>query len=260
MSQPVAAAMRHEDKKRLTEILARYAITNPAGVQAYFRNLVVGANLPDPYKQQRAGGWSGDARTDALDLVDYALARSINPQDGRYTTLGSILEPQIDLLGFDDAGSVAALIVGYGLFLDPKLLNPIASKFQVPRMGAAAGAGVQMGPDIKWCGPDSDIELQSWLREEPNLLDVGFLMDAVKSSRSVCRVEVGAGGQRGTGVLIDKDLVLSRDGGVERRDRTGREEHQIEIRRLHARGRQARNRADHCVGSGGAGRCVESYA
>jgi V8-like Glu-specific endopeptidase len=50
--------------------------------------------------------------------------------------------------------------------------------------------------------------LQGWFQPEPDLLDVGFLIQAIRKATSICRVEIG-NVFRGTGFLIDPDLVLT---------------------------------------------------
>jgi endonuclease G, mitochondrial len=203
--------MEHNQRQQLIDLLAKNAVGAPAatGVTGFFRGVILGANLPDAFKQERVGGWTGDARTDALELVNWALSRDINPADTRYTTLGSLLEPKIDQLDFNDATRIATLIVSNRLFRDQRLLNEVAVRFQIPRQDELASPAVQVGPEINWRGPADDVQLQSWLQPEPSLLDVGFLARAVASSASVCRVEVGVSRKSGTGVLLDSEHVLT---------------------------------------------------
>jgi endonuclease G, mitochondrial len=68
---------------------------------------------------------------------------------------------------------------------------------------------IDIGPDFIWKGPEDDIQLQSWLVPEPDLLDVGFLKRAIDRSTSVCLVRVTSINKTGTGVLIDRDLILT---------------------------------------------------
>ena len=69
------AEMRHDDVDRLVKLLAKNAMAAPAnvGVQGYFRSLIMGANLPPKFQEQRGGGWTGDASFDARELVNWAL-------------------------------------------------------------------------------------------------------------------------------------------------------------------------------------------
>jgi len=52
------------------------------------------------------------------------------------------------------------------------------------------------------------MELQGLFRRDPLVLDVALITEAAKRALAVCRVEVGKG-QKGTGVLIARDLVLT---------------------------------------------------
>lgn len=65
------------------------------------------------------------------------------------------------------------------------------------------------GPNIHWRGETDDIQLQSWLKAEPNYLDVGFLKRAIEQSTSVCRIEIPSRKIMGTGVLIAPNKVLT---------------------------------------------------
>ena len=65
------------------------------------------------------------------------------------------------------------------------------------------------GPDINWRGETDDTQLQSWLKPEPNLLDIGFLKRAIEQSASVCRIEIPTRNIMGTGVLITANKVLT---------------------------------------------------
>src|SRR5262245_19889810 len=202
--------MKHEDIERLVDILANNAISAPAdvGVKGYFRNLIIGAELPRAFKQQMAE-WTVDARLNATNLVQYALNKGTNPENRRYTTLGSILQPVLAAeSGLEQKAILSALIVTYKLFRDRSLLDSLATRFQIPQAAGEPVDHVDYGPDINWRGVDAP-ELQSWLRPEPDLLDVGFLISAVKHATSVCRIEVGLTSERGTGVLVDNDLVLT---------------------------------------------------
>jgi len=201
--------MEHQDIQRLVQLLTKNALTAPmkVGVEGYFHGLVMEANLPPSFQAQRAGGWTGAASNDALELVNWALARGVNPADPRYTTLGSILEPELDRSGLNIAATIAALIVTYKLYRDPALLEALGTRYQIPRPSQVEQV-VESGPDIDWRGPSDPVELQSWFRPEPDLLDVGFLIQAINKAASICRVEVG-NVFRGTGFLIDPNLVLT---------------------------------------------------
>ena len=65
------------------------------------------------------------------------------------------------------------------------------------------------GPDINWQGETDEIQLQSWLKPEPDYWDVGFLKRAIEQSASVCRIEIPSRQIMGTGVLITQNLLLT---------------------------------------------------
>jgi endonuclease G len=201
--------MKEKDIDRLVKLLVNNALSaDPeVGVKGYFLSLVKRATLPLAFKSQRAG-WTNDADFNARELVTWALARGINPDNSRYTTLGSILEPELERSGLDTASTIAALMVAYKLIRDPALLDRVAMRYQIPRPAASEQAA-EYGPDIDWRGPSDPVELQSWFRPEPDLLDVGFLIRAINKATSVCRVEVQTTGAQGTGFLIDSNLVLT---------------------------------------------------
>ena len=92
--------LKHKDFDRLVDLLADKAAAARAdvGVKGYFRNLVMSAELPPAFKQQRAD-WTGDPRFNAVELVRWALNKGTNPSNPRYSTLGSILDTE-----FADSG------------------------------------------------------------------------------------------------------------------------------------------------------------
>ncbi|WP_228039613.1 effector-associated domain EAD1-containing protein, partial [Dolichospermum sp. LEGE 00240] len=65
------------------------------------------------------------------------------------------------------------------------------------------------GPDINWQGETDEVQLQSWLKPEPDYWDVGFLKRAIEQSASVCRIEIPSRNISGTGVLITPNKLLT---------------------------------------------------
>ena len=118
--------MKNEDRLRLVDLLAEQAL----GEKDYFRRLIQQADLTKTFKLQRQDGWSGQTKSDALNLVDWALKKGRNPADPKYTTLASILMPELSNLGFDDAATVVATISAYKLILDTTLLDSLRHRFQ----------------------------------------------------------------------------------------------------------------------------------
>lgn len=200
-------AIEQEDKTRLVDLLAAQAQNE----QGYFRRLVQQAPLDEEFKQQRQDSWSGQPKSDALNLVDWALAKGVNPADKGYSTLASILLQQLGRLDFEDAATIVAILSRYGLILDKALIEGLRWRFQVPIASYRPDARpTSLGPDFVWHGPNTALELQSWLRPaRPEFLDVGYLVQAIKHARAVCLVSVGAIDQFGTGVLIGRHFVLT---------------------------------------------------
>ena len=48
----------------------------------------------------------------------------------------------------------------------------------------------EIGPDIDWRGSTEEIQLQSFLKLQPDWYDIGFLKRAIERAASVCRIEI----------------------------------------------------------------------
>ena len=68
---------------------------------------------------------------------------------------------------------------------------------------------LDFGPDINWRGETDEIQLQSWLKPEPDYWDVGFLKGAIAQSSSVCHIEISSRDIMATGVLITPNKILT---------------------------------------------------
>ncbi|MEL7245887.1 MAG: trypsin-like peptidase domain-containing protein [Cyanobacteria bacterium J06573_2] len=200
--------IQQQDINQLVNVLARLAASSPTGPQRFFRDLVNRANLPQDWVFDLAGVWTGNANIDALELVNWALARDVNPNDKSFTTLGSILQVFLTKLGFNDAKIIVSLIIIYNLYTDKKLLEKLRISYQVPISTINTTTTSDFGPKINWQEPDKT-ELESWLKPEPDFLDVGFLIQAIQNATSVCRIEISNQTILGTGFLIAPDLVLT---------------------------------------------------
>ena len=201
--------MKKEDKDKLKEIFIRQAIEAPAmlGTAGYFRQVVKDSNLPPNWKIDRMA-WSGVPSADALDLIDWSLGQGTNPQDPRFTTLGTLLNGIFYSLGLEDRCTVAAVVTAYGLYNDQELLTTLAVHYQIPVRATHDTTATQTGPAFSWYGPADDLELQSWLQPVPNWYDVGFLKRGIERAAGICRIE-RKDGATGTGFLVAADLVLS---------------------------------------------------
>lgn len=174
----------------------------------YLRSLVMNADLPQEYKDQQHGGWTGDPAEDAKSLVRWANEQGINPLDPKFTTLGSILWPELGRLGPDKAAVIVAIMVSTSLIRDKTKAAELRHRYQVPEiLRKRTPVKTSHGPDFD-VDAKTDLELQSFFSPEPNFLDVGFLARAIQRAASVCLVDAGPSGT-GTGVVIDYDLILT---------------------------------------------------
>ncbi len=205
----MSITIKQADIDKLVDVLAGLAATSFTSPQDFFRDLVSRANLRQQLVFSLAGVWTGNPIYDARRLINWALVRDINPNDKRFTTLGSILQPLLSEAGFDDAKVIVSLIVIYKLYRDRKLLENLQINYQVPTSVVDITSTISdFGPEIDWQEPD-ETELQSLFKTEPNFLDVGFLMQAIQHATSVCRIEIPNQKILGTGFLIASNLVLT---------------------------------------------------
>jgi V8-like Glu-specific endopeptidase len=176
----------------------------------YFQDLIRQANLPTTFVAETAGRWSANVFGDARWLLDWAAAKDVNPDDPRYTTLGSVLTPLLEQLGLQGRRDVAAVILARGLYLDAGLEGELRSRFVVPLGGEALAEPDPLASGAPvYSEPADDVELQRWLQRDPDLLDVGFLRLAIERAASVCRVERPDSTPIGTGVLVGDGRVLT---------------------------------------------------
>jgi len=204
-------AISDADRNAIVDILTTHA-ANPLESdtpQVFFGKLILSSNLPHPWMASIAGKWTGDAEWNALRLVEWAILKKVNPQDQRLTTIGAILYALLrQELPPDEARTVVAIMVGYGLILDDKLLDDIRLRYRVPVVPSTRAAiGIDYGPDFEWRGPQSELELQGFFSPPIPWQDVGFLRRAIERASSVCRIEIGE--RRGTGFLVAPTLVLT---------------------------------------------------
>lgn len=198
------------DRERIVQVLAQLASTYPAGPTYYYRDLIARADLPTGWTMGISGMWTGDAVADGRRLVLWAIARDVNPNDPRYTTLGSLLSALMEDQGLDQQSSIVALICAYRLYRDDGLLAGLAARYQVP-LPVPAIAADQAHPSPAFVLRErlDDVELQGLLKHEPDFLDVGFLSQAIERAASICRVEADDGEALGTGFLVGRRAVLT---------------------------------------------------
>ncbi|MEO1431284.1 MAG: trypsin-like peptidase domain-containing protein [Cyanobacteria bacterium J06632_19] len=197
------------DIDKLVNVITNQAANAFISPQEFFKDLINRANLPQKWVFGLAGVWTGDPNVDARKLINWALANNGNPNDKRFTTLGSILQALLIDVGFNDAILIVSLIIIYQLCTDKKELEKLRITYQVPISAIDTTTTTSdFGPNINWQPPD-DTELESWFKPEPDFLDVGFLIQAIEHATSVCRIEMPNQGILGTGFLIAPNLVLT---------------------------------------------------
>lgn len=208
---PSAVQVPKVDRERIVQTLAKSAASGFSGSTPFYRDLISRADLREEWRQSLSGVWQGDAQSDARNLVTWAIARGVNPQDRKYTTLGSILEALLDQLGYDDQILIVALIYTYHLYCDSHLLAGLAMRYQIPAPAEATAPvpEVPASPSFELREEFSDAELQGLLKREPEFLDVGFLSGAMRRAAGVCRVETADGKPLGTGFLLGQRELLT---------------------------------------------------
>ena len=197
------------DINKLVDVIAPLADNFHPNSQAFFRYLISQANLPPKWVYSISNVWTGNTNYDTQRLIQWALSKDVNPNDQSFTTLGSILNPLLKEIGFNDAKVIVSLIIIYQLYKDKKLLEKLRITYQVPISTNSITPTISdFGPEINWEELDQT-ELQGLFRPEPDFLDVGFLMQAIQHATSVCRIEIPNQGILGTGFLIASNLVLT---------------------------------------------------
>jgi len=203
-------ALSHQEIGGIVNILTTQAMNYVDGIENYFKKIIRDANLPQAFKMERLSGWQANPQYNARALVDWAISKGGNPEDTRYTTLGTVLEIVLPGLGVNDSRWIAALIVARHLYRDDALINGLSVDYGIPLIAKEKpGEAIGIGPEIEWKGPTDDVTLQSWFARQPDFEDVGFLTGAIRRAASVCRIEFHKINRKGTGVLIGKKLALT---------------------------------------------------
>ncbi|PWT82248.1 MAG: hypothetical protein C5B58_08540 [Acidobacteria bacterium] len=202
--------IKQQDINHLARILYEKAVGFGDNPKQYFSKLILKATLPKNLQAERAYNWTGDPELDAIRLVNWAINQGVNPGDPKYETLGSILAASLTDWGLEEQRWIVAFIAVYGLYLDSDQLGELLRAYNVPRIASQVPAEPQkLGPAIDWEGPTEEIELQSWLKPEPEFIDVGYLKKVIERASSVCRVDLDKKERSGTGVLIAPTFLLT---------------------------------------------------
>jgi hypothetical protein len=112
-------------------------------------------------------------------------------------------------VGRDDRDFLHSFIVVYKMPRSGEALDQFAMRFQVPQPPNLSTQIANFGPSFAVIGSTDPKVLEGFLTEEPNFLDVWMLKQAIDRARSVCVVEIPQLNKRGSGVLIDKNLILT---------------------------------------------------
>lgn len=199
--------IKSQDKERIVALLADQAVDAAVGSNPFFKDLIEQLKFPRSVHINRIGALTGSADYDARALVKWAEDYGTNPNDN-IPALGSIILSMLSQSGVEKATTLAAIIASYRLVPRDKL-DALRVQFQIPQSLGKTKPAAPIGPEFNWIGPADEVTLQGWLYAEAEFLEVALLQNAVNRARSVCRVEVPAIHERGTGVLIDDDLVLT---------------------------------------------------
>jgi len=211
-------ALDYTHRENLVQLLSDEALVAAGTPQAFFIDLVKAAKLSKPFLKQAISIPKGhNPDTDARAIVYWADSKGGNPQDNRFTVLGSLLTPLLPGLGLEDASFVVALIVRYQLYRDPILLEKLTTTYQVPVLATSSQEAVgPIGPDFTWDETEDDTRLQGLLQQrQVTFLDVGFLQRAIQQAAAICRIDLLDSQDPmkrrpiGTGFLVGKNRVLT---------------------------------------------------
>jgi hypothetical protein len=207
---PNGADLSHDEIDSLKNVIVEQAVNSDLGPGVFMRDLIRRTQWPPYWIAQRVGALRNNPPYDARELIQWAIAKGGNPEDPRFTTLGSFLHTMLSEgaleVGLEDARFLVALILGHRLYRDATLRSGLRVRFYVPFHSAQIGGeGVEFGPSIDWEQPAEEVELQAFARKAPDFHDVGFLKIAIERASAACRVEFEHLPMRGTGFYIGKN-------------------------------------------------------
>jgi V8-like Glu-specific endopeptidase len=217
--------LEFDHREKLVQVLSAEALAAAGSTQDFFIALVKAAKLSKPFLKQAIALPKGhDSDADVRAILEWADNKGGNPQDSRFTVLGSVLTPLLSTLGLEDAGLVVAIVVKYQLYRDLKLLENLMVTYQVPLLASppsvafpSSMAPVLISPDFTWDDRAEDYtQLQGLLQQRRvTFLDVGFLQKAIQQAAAVCRIELldrqDPTKRRaiGTGFLVTENRILT---------------------------------------------------
>jgi hypothetical protein len=155
--------MLDKDKEgKLVEILARQAQGLVGESRDYFMNMVNQADLPQRWRGEIEEILVKDPYICAQKLIKWCITKGVNPQDRKFTTLGSILKPLVDpYLNDNDTSELPVdehddsfpyplirLIRDNNLYLDKSLLSPL-EKFLSEKPPPEKPSSNRYEPDLR---------------------------------------------------------------------------------------------------------------
>jgi V8-like Glu-specific endopeptidase len=141
-------------------------------------------------------------------MVRFQLDENLNAIAG----IGLLKDVVFELIDWaESAGKLERLIIGAYEETpgNPKLKEFYETVFKRRFIVTPIASANAIGPDIDWLGATEEIQLQSFLKPQPDWYDVGFLKRALERAASVCRIEIPSRDIKATGVLIAPQLVLT---------------------------------------------------
>ena len=114
-------ALKSEDLNKLVAILAGAAASSFGNPEAYLKDLVESADLPEAFYMEVCGQLGGAPDSVARKLIHWATHKG-------ETTLGCLLEVLLPKLGEEDFFAVSTIIFCYSLYRDPHCINRLAQE------------------------------------------------------------------------------------------------------------------------------------
>lgn len=117
------------DKQYLIKTLSSLAAREPIGVKAFFRNIVNQLSLPEDWKNDIVGVWTGNANADATTLINWSETKKSYPNESQksgYNVLGCIAE---QLLEKTSDIQLLGIIIRNQLLTDEGKLEELKTKY-----------------------------------------------------------------------------------------------------------------------------------
>lgn len=206
--QSSTTTLKLSDERRLVDIITKQARSSGTGALVYFINMMQKLDVPQVVRDEFVEGLDRNAELNAGRLVKWALSYG-SSRDERIPLVSSIIQQLYDRAGYDDVALLTSLTAVYGLANSPRDIAELRARYLIPQPPDSVARPGEFGPPIHPIGSTDPKTLQGFLTRNPDFLDVWLLKQAIERARSVCLIEVPRIGKKGSGVLIDKDLILT---------------------------------------------------